>query len=110
MIGLLIALLAVACGGPPSERDIFHDPALRPGSVEAASEEERQVLRRIDGATSTIEVGGQTYSLEPPYYAASGRRCRGVLGGSGRRLACDSPSGWVFVPDLTTTSAGGNAP
>ncbi len=98
---LASSVLGVGCGGTaPREADIFHDPALRPGVVEAGGAE-REILSRLgDEGLSTVTFGGRDYALEAPYDAASGRRCRGVVGAE-RRLACQNPDGsWVFVPDI----------
>jgi len=99
---VLLSLLGLGCGAtPPREDDIFHDPALRPG-VEAANETDQQLLARMgEPLADAVVLGSQSYSVESPYHAASGRRCRAVTSGSTRRLACENPdASWVFVPDI----------
>lgn len=100
-----LSLLATGCGASePREEDIFHDPSLRASHVQPADDTERAVLRELAGhpGEEAVEVGGQTVRLERPYHAASGRRCRAVALGEARRLACEYPEGWAFVPSVGT--------
>lgn len=102
-IAALTGGLIVACGSSaPAESAIYHDPALRPGAVDPAGEDERELLGRLaslPGARS-VRIGTHTFVLEPGYAAASGRRCRAVSTEGRRRLACEGEDGWVFVPDV----------
>jgi hypothetical protein len=83
---------------------IYHDPALRPGVVAPASEEERQLLSRLDDLPNgePVTLGRARFVAEAPYDAASGRRCRRVVrhGNEEAKLACrEDGRGWVFVPN-----------
>ena len=115
---LALAILAAAvlvsagvsgCGASePRESDIYYDPALRPGTVAAASEAERQLLARLseDEIASPLVLGGSSYAVAPPYHAASERRCREIIGDGESRLACEEPDGsWVFVPNIVRPRA-----
>lgn len=98
----LLCLGVPACGAAePREADIFHDSALRPSVVQPASDAERAVLSSLaeDPQSDELAVSGQVFRLEPTYYAASGRRCRRVVGPT-TRLACETDEGWAFVPEL----------
>ena len=100
--GCAVALLG--CGASePRESDIFHDPALRAGVVEADGEAERALLARLaqDPEAGAMDVGGSTFTLDAPYAAASGRTCRRVSRGDAARLACETGEGWRFVPDVS---------
>lgn len=102
--GVALSLM-VACGSsPPRESDIYHDPALRAGTVQADGDGERALLDALVGADEgPIEVGG--LSAAATYHAASGRRCRRISGGDAR-LACEGQDGaWVFVPDVLSAEA-----
>lgn len=92
------------CGASePRESDIYHDPALRPGTVDAASDAERQLLARLseDEIASPLSLGGRSYAVAATYDAASDRRCREIRDGDEPRLACEEPDGsWVFVPNI----------
>lgn len=102
MVGLSIVGAALGCGGHPlREEDIFHDPALRPTVVEAASEAERRLLRALgdEPPAGPLRVGDAVFRLGPSYDAASGRRCRRVEGAR-EELACQTPVGWRFVPSF----------
>ena len=105
---LLLSAIASGCGSsPPREADIFHDPALRPGVVEAQGAE-REMLARLGSIPdeTQVEAAGTTLVVEAPYAAASGRRCRGLRAVSGRRIACETSDGeWVFVPDVSGAEA-----
>lgn len=104
---LALAVLATgpACGASaPPDEVIYHDPALRPGVVPPTSEEERQLLSRLDELSSgePVTLGGERFVAEPPYDAASGRRCRRIerADGDSAKLACSQQDGeWVFVPN-----------
>lgn len=99
--GFLSACGLGGCGGSaPTEAAIYHDPALRPGAVGPSSEEERELLSRLSTLPDGEAVHVGSFVLEPAYAAASGRRCRAVSTGHGRRLACEAPDGWVFVPEV----------
>lgn len=99
---VMLATMAAttACGaGAPREADIYHDPALRPGSVAAADDAERQLLAQLADAEGAAEVAG--FSVDAPFHSASGRRCRGVRRAAERRLACERTDGaWSFVPNV----------
>ncbi|MEC7520802.1 MAG: hypothetical protein VYE22_13095 [Myxococcota bacterium] len=102
---LITAALGLACGSSaPRESDIFHDPALRAGALEADGDAERALLTALaDAGEGPVEVSG--VAATPPYHAASGRRCRRISGGS-HRLACQGDEGaWVFVPDVLSAEA-----
>lgn len=104
-IGGVALSLLVACGSsPPRESDIYHDPALRAGSVQARGDAERALLDALASASDgPVEVAG--LSAAATYHAASGRRCRQVTGADAR-LACEGPDGaWVFVPDVLSAEA-----
>ena len=101
----------MGCGGPeaPAERDIWHTSALRPGRVAPETAGERELLARMDDvpANERVTFGGQTFVVDEPYFAASGRRCRSVTvrptldaDDVQVKLACEEGSGWVFVPDV----------
>lgn len=96
-----LAVLA-GCGSGPQESTIYHDPALRPGVIEANDATERELLVRLAvlEAETSIELGGRTFAAGAPYHAASGRRCIHVVEADTERLACStSDEGpWVFVP------------
>jgi len=109
--GLLSVCGLVACGASaPTEAAIYHDPALRPGAVDAASDVERELLSRLSTLPAGQSVvGSGTFLLEPAYAAASGRRCRAIASielPDARRLACEAPDGWVFVPDVRQEPGG----
>lgn len=112
LCGLLSVCGLVACGGStPTEAAIYHDPALRPGAIDAASDVERELLSRLSElpAGESVRVGSGTFVLEPAYAAASGRRCRAIASvelPEARRLACEAPDGWVFVPDVRQEPGG----
>jgi hypothetical protein len=105
----LAALTAcTGCGGAqrPSDDDIFHDPALRPGALEG-DDVDRALLARLGElpAEARLELGGRAYVAGAVYHAASGRACRQVLVSAGAtssaRLACVARDAtWVFVPDV----------
>ena len=102
-LSLLSLVLGSGCGSQaPRDDQIYHDPALRPGVVEARGPE-RTLLVRLSQANlpRSMTIEGQEFTVEPIYDAASGRRCRAVSAGRGRRLACERPDrSWVFVPTL----------
>ena len=103
-LAALVALLSlsIGCGASsPREADIYHDPLLRPGVVPAGGADGELLARlaHLDGA-ETLDVSGRTFSVDAPYFAASGRRCRAVRAGVDARLACESDDGWVFVPQV----------
>lgn len=111
-LALASLLFVSACGASePREADIYHDPALRPGVVTSEGPEQ-QLLAQLDGValTGTVEVSGQSFRVDAPYEAASGRRCRGIHGAAGSRLACTEQDGWVFVPAVLPTVSAEPAP
>lgn len=79
--------------------------------VPASAETETELLSRLAGVEAgadaqTITVRGQSFEVEAPYFAASGRWCRTVrTGGRSPRLACQADEGWVFVPRVVPSSA-----
>ncbi len=96
------------CGGPstPRDQDVYHEASLRPGSVPADDEAERELLGRLPSlaAHEQLELGERQYVLLESYTSASGRRCTPVRvrgdGGDITRVACESDGAWVFVPDV----------
>jgi len=112
VFGALLAhpALMAGCGATADsrERDISHSAELRPGEVPAATEGERELLARLDDVPvgESVTVGGQTFVVDEPYTAASGRLCRSVTAhGPGHaaievKLACQDGDLWVFVPDV----------
>lgn len=96
------------CGGSqePSERDIWYTTSLRPGTVDPETQGERELLARMGRVpvSQPVTFAGQTFVVDAPYAAASGRLCRSVRVEGGRdvalKLACEEDSGWVFVPDV----------
>lgn len=102
---LLVAALALSgCGATtPTEAQVFHDPALRPGVVDAAGPEESNILQRLpESGTDVVSSEDGRLQLGAVYHAASGRRCRTVgITDQPPRLACERQDGaWVFVPLL----------
>ena len=101
---LLTAFSCLSCGGPqaPTENDIWHQPALRPGREPARSPGEEAVLARLSElpAGEPIRLEGEVFVAEAPYAAASGRTCRRIANGGSRRLACQLGNEWTFVPDV----------
>lgn len=103
----LVSSLA-GCGGSqePSERDIWYTTSLRPGTVEPDTQGERELLARMESipVSEPVTFAGQTFLVDAPYAAASGRSCRSVRVEGGRdvelKLACEEDAGWVFVPDV----------
>lgn len=105
-LGALACLGAVGCGASePRESDIFHDPALRAGTIEPAGPAERALLARLSNEPEpgSVEIEGRTFVLAPTYDAASGHRCRAVSSEAGRRLVCELSDGWRFVPNIGRT-------
>ena len=106
VIGLCSVL--AGCGGRaiPRDQDVYHEPSLRPGSVPAESEGERQLLAQLPSlaANEPVQLGDRVYLPLDSYTSASGRRCTPVrVSGGGRdqtRVACESDDAWVFVPDV----------
>lgn len=122
MLGFVrcLACLAVlaslaGCGGSqePSERDIWYTTSLRPGTVDPETQGERELLARMERVpvSQPVTFAGQTFVVDAPYAAASGRLCRSVRVEGGRevalKLACEEGSGWVFVPDVFEGGAEG---
>lgn len=106
-LGLLLATVGCASSSP-SELDVWHTSALRPGRVSPETRAERELLARLDSvpAHEPVNYGDQVFVAEPPYAAASGRDCRSITirstEGDGQvkiKLACEDRTGWVFVPD-----------
>lgn len=99
------ASLALGCGGapPPGPEDIYHDPGLRRGALEA-DEADRELLERLGTlpAGEPVSIAGRVYVPAPSYFAASGRACRPVRASiGGTRLACSTEGErWEFVPDV----------
>lgn len=106
LIGLCSAL--AACGGRaiPRDQDVYHEASLRPGTVPAESDAERELLARLPSlaANEPVQLGDRVYLPLESYASASGRRCTPVrVRGAGReqtRVACESDGAWVFVPDV----------
>jgi hypothetical protein len=102
---LMIAWLVGSCGGAHSGE---HAGVDTPGGgvVEPATAAERQVLEALDTlpAGTARRFGNSVVVAEAPYFAASGRRCRGLTitpaGGrpGARRLACRQDGRWLYVP------------
>ena len=107
---VLVALLwsLFGCGGSqqPSEQEIWYTTSLRPGAVEPETQGERELLARMESVpvSRPVSFAGQTFIVDAPYAAASGRPCRSVRVEGGRdvqlKLACEEDTGWVFVPDV----------
>ncbi|MDQ3034646.1 MAG: hypothetical protein M3Y87_19710 [Myxococcota bacterium] len=105
LIGLCTAL--AACGGRavPRDQDVYHEPSLRPGTVPADGEAERELLTRLPlPANEPVRLGDRVFVPLATYASASGRFCTPVLvrgeGPDRTRIACESGDGWVFVPDV----------
>lgn len=106
----LASLVGLGCGAAaePREQDIWYTSELRPGEVPPVTEGERELLARLDDLPSgdPVAFGGQSFLVEEPYTAASGRVCRSVTvrsvegAGVDVKLACQSDRGWSFVPDV----------
>ena len=108
----IVAALACACGGAEKRAEA---PASEGGGVvQPKNPTERQVLELLETlpAGKPRRVGGVVVVADPPYYAASGRLCRGVTvtpsGGkqSAQRLACREGEKWVYVPTVMIAPAG----
>lgn len=104
---LVIAGAIPACGPSlPREQDIYHEASLRPGSVLARSDAERELLERLPTlpVNEPVRLGDRTYVPMPAYPSASGRTCTPVHesapGHQLLRVACDQDGQWVFVPDV----------
>lgn len=108
---LLLSLGGTGCGGAetPAERDIWYTSSLRPGHVAPETQGERELLARMGQvpANEPVTFGGQTFVVDEPYFAASGRQCRSVTVRPTPeaervevKLACEDDTAWVFVPDV----------
>ena len=106
LIGLCSVLAGCSGRALPSDEDVYHEASLRPGSVPAESDAERQLLTRLPSlaANEPVQLGDQIYLPLDSYTSASGRRCTPVRvrsgGGERTRVACESDDAWVFVPDV----------
>lgn len=105
--GAVAASLLAACGAsPPREEDVYHESSLRPGTVAAETDAERELLARFPGLTEneTVRLGDHTFVVLAGYASASGRRCVPVReqssAGDRTRVACETEAGWTFVPDV----------
>lgn len=109
-IGLSLVLLGVglgACGAsPPRDEDVYHESSLRPGTVPAETDAERELLERLPSLTEneSVRLGDHTFVILAGYASASGRRCAPVREQTGTgdrtRVACETATGWTFVPDV----------
>lgn len=113
VLGAMLTLLSstgAGCGGTaePRDEEIWYTSELRPGRVPPATEGERELLARLGELPSEepVTFGGQSFLVEEPYTAASGRVCRAVtvrqVEGQGVevKLACQDGGEWAFVPDV----------
>ena len=101
-LGVWMAV-STGCGSsPPRAEDIYHDPALRPGEVDAADDLESAILAQLSAepGAGRVEIAGREVVLGATFHAASGHRCREASHGSSTRLACERESGWVYVPQV----------
>lgn len=99
-----------ACGAHTvREEDVFHEPALRAGSVPAVSDDERGLLERLSSLSASEEplpFGDRTYRVIGFYMSAGGRRCASLRESSTSdprertRVACEEHGTWAFVPDV----------
>lgn len=104
MLGAPLAGCASAPAPSPHDLADANDTGqlLAPGSPT-----ERAILERLSTLPSRTpeRVAGTDVVAEPTYTAASGRSCRALhLARSGvptlHRVACRTPNGWAFVPDV----------
>ena len=80
---------------------------------EVPASPEQQLLRSMGSAPAGEPIlleQGVRASLQPGYAAASGRTCRRAElqyadGRSDSRLACATPNGWIWVPDVLPRAA-----
>ena len=103
-------LVVTACGGERREpRTQSGTSVMGDGTAEAASPSELKVLavlgELVPGKTRTI--GELSVVADAPYYAASGKTCRGVTLTSANppkhsrtRLACKNGEAWYFAPSV----------
>jgi hypothetical protein len=110
----VLAWLLTACGGAASGAE--HPAVAEPGGgvVEPASESERRLLGLLDTmpAGKPQTVGSLIVVADAPYFAASGRPCRGLTltpegkRESGRRVACKEEGKWFYVPNVLMAPVG----
>ena len=107
----------LGCGGsqPPPDDPAVIDSRDTGGTVEPASEAERQLLAQLGElpAGRPQRIGPLRAVADAPYYAASGRICRSVTvtqdGAKQKgetRLACSEGKDWFFVPSVFVAPTG----
>lgn len=113
-LGLMVVAQSLqGCGGAAVSSQPGA-PGDEGGVVEPENEAQRRVLKELDAlpAGRPRRVGSVTVVAEPPYFAGSGRTCRGLTftsaGGrqSARLLACKEGRAWVYVPNVLVAPAG----
>jgi hypothetical protein len=106
---ILLATLAVACGGGHRSRAQDVTDANDTGRViPAGTPTERAILAQLGQLPpgSRRALGDGSVVAEPAYHAASGRLCRALqMTEPGQRkvrqrLACSDGRQWFFVPDV----------
>lgn len=103
------SVLLVACSSArqPNPRDVI-DANDTGRAVQARSETEREILRRLPQLRDGVEsiAGSARVVADASYAAASGRTCRtlhvkfGATGRAKQRLVCNDGSAWFFVPEV----------
>ncbi len=107
VLALMVSGIA-GCGGPGPARDqdVYHEASLRPGSVPADGDAERQLLDELPNlaANQPVRYGDRVFIPLDSYTSATGRRCAPIretrVGGERTRVACEGADAWVFVPDV----------
>jgi hypothetical protein len=112
-LGLLLALLATACGPslPKPSQQALRDARDTGTRTPPAGNTEKAILLALEKlpANQPQTIGGTLVLAEAEYFAASGRYCRRLTLGAPQeasfRLACRDESGWFFVPSVSEPSA-----
>jgi hypothetical protein len=108
-LAALAAVVSAGCSSQPRFPDA-EDPAMEQhGRVPPSSEVESQALKQLDSLApnASVSILGRSVRASAPYAAASGRLCRRVEIGQGKKtgastglLACRDEREWHYVPDV----------